>query len=118
MNDLLRPALYDSFHDIVPLTEPDAAAMLSLVDIVGPVCESADRFAADRLMPPLEAGDLVAIKSAGAYAAVMASSYNSRPIAAEVMTRDGGFAVIKPRQDVTALFADETMPSWLDGGHD
>ncbi len=116
MNDLLRPALYDAFHEIVPLVEASADAPLSEVDIVGPVCESADRFAAERLMPPLQAGDLVAIQSAGAYAAVMASTYNSRPIAAEVMVRDSSFAVIKPRQNITQLFADEIMPPWLSGG--
>ncbi len=116
MNDLLRPALYEAFHEIAPLVEPPAQAKLSPVDIVGPVCESADRFAAERMMPPLEAGDLVAIKSAGAYAAVMASSYNSRPIAAEVLVRDGDFAVIKPRQEIAQLFADEILPPWLTGG--
>jgi diaminopimelate decarboxylase len=116
MNDLLRPALYEAFHDIAPLVEPPANAEEAPVDIVGPVCESADRFAAERMMPPLAAGDLVAIKSAGAYAAVMASTYNSRPIAAEVLARAGDFAVIKPRQEVSALFADEIMPPWLSGG--
>lgn len=116
MNDLLRPALYEAYHEIAPLVEPPANAERSPVDIVGPVCESADRFAAERMMPPLAAGDLVAIKSAGAYAAVMASTYNSRPIAAEVLARDGDFAVIKPRQDISQLFADEIMPSWLAGG--
>ena len=116
MNDLLRPALYEAFHEIAPLVEPPAQAKLSPVDIFGPVSESADRFAAERMMPPLEAGDLVAIKSAGAYAAVMASSYNSRPIAAEVLVRDGDFAVIKPRQEIAQLFADEILPPWLTGG--
>lgn len=114
MNDLIRPALYDAYHDIIPVREPAKGAELSAVDVVGPVCESADLFAAQRPLPPLEAGDLVAFRSAGAYSAVMASTYNSRPTPPEILARDGSFAVVKPRVSVEDLFADETLPSWLD----
>src|SRR5690606_7375026 len=85
MNDLLRPALYDAYHPILPVAEPPATAVRTAVDVVGPICESTDVFARARDLPPLRAGDLVAFTGAGAYGAVMASDYNSRPRAAEVM---------------------------------
>ncbi len=113
MNDLIRPALYDAWHEIRPVIEPAPGFVPHLVDVVGPVCESTDTFARDRAMPPLAADDLVAFLSAGAYGAVMASSYNSRPLPPEVLVRDDQFAVIKPRPAVTDLFADEALPPWL-----
>ena len=97
MNDLIRPALYQSYHEIVPVREPEAAAMTP-IDVVGPVCESGDFFAQDREMSPLKEGDLVAIMSAGAYGFVMASTYNSRPLPAEVLVSGEKFAVIRERQ--------------------
>ncbi len=112
MNDLMRPALYDAYHPIVPVALPDPAALPRAVDVVGPICESADVFARERELPPLRAHDLVAFGDAGAYGAVMASDYNSRPLAAEVLVEDDRFAVVKPRLEARARFAHETLPSW------
>jgi diaminopimelate decarboxylase len=113
MNDLLRPALYDADHAIVPAAEPRHESAYQPVDVVGPICESADVFARARELPPLSAGDLVALTGAGAYGAVMASDYNSRPIAAEVLVEGGRFAVVRPRIEPSARLADERMPEWL-----
>jgi diaminopimelate decarboxylase len=113
MNDLLRPALYDAYHPLLPVAEPRAGAARAPVDVVGPICESTDVFARGRDLPPLRAGDLVAFTGAGAYGAVMASDYNSRPRAAEVMVEGAQFAVVKPRIEPAARFADEAMPPWL-----
>ena len=85
MNDLIRPAMYDAWHDIVPLVEPAPATPRATYDVVGPVCETGDTFARARALPPLAAGDLVAFRSAGAYGAVMASEYNTRPLVPEVL---------------------------------
>jgi len=97
MNDLIRPALYQSYHEIVPVAEPEGTG-LEKIDIVGPVCESGDFFALDREMPPLRQGDLLAIMSTGAYGFVMASNYNSRPLPAEVLVRGSRFSLIRKRQ--------------------
>jgi diaminopimelate decarboxylase len=113
MNDLLRPALYDAYHPILPVIEPQPAAPLQPVDVVGPICESADVFARARELPPLRAQELVAFAGAGAYGAVMASDYNSRPLAAEVLVEDGNYAVVRPRQEPRARFAHELLPPWL-----
>jgi diaminopimelate decarboxylase len=113
MNNLLRPALYDAYHPIVPVAEPPAAAPFAAVDVVGPICESTDVFARGRDLPSIRAGDLVAFTGAGAYGAVMASDYNSRPRAAEVMVEGSEFAVVKPRIEPAAGFADERLPTWL-----
>jgi diaminopimelate decarboxylase len=113
MNDLLRPALYDAYHPILPVVEPEAGAPRRAVDVVGPICESADVFARGRELPPLHAQDLVAFTGAGAYGAVMASDYNSRPLAAEILVEDQRFAVVRPRQEADARFAHETLPPWL-----
>jgi diaminopimelate decarboxylase len=112
MNDLLRPALYDAYHPILPVAEPDPAAPQRAVDVVGPICESADVFARERELPPLQEHDLVAFGDAGAYGAVMASDYNSRPVAADVLVEDDLFAVVRPRLEPRARFAHETLPSW------
>lgn len=112
MNDLVRPAMYDAWHDFAAVAEPAAGAPLEPVDLVGPICESGDTFARGRPMPPLADGDLVAILSAGAYGAVMASSYNTRPPPAEVLVRGDQFSVIKPRRTAADLFADERPPAW------
>jgi diaminopimelate decarboxylase len=113
MNDLIRPALYEAYHMIEPVIEAPISAARAPVDIVGPVCETGDTFARDRLLPPLSSGDLLAIRSAGAYGAVMASTYNARPLPPEVLVRDRDFAVIKPRLALADLFADERLPNWL-----
>lgn len=113
MNDLIRPTLYDAWHDIVPVGEPGDAVSPQSVDIVGPICESGDTFARDRPLPPAESGDLLAICSAGAYGATMASTYNSRVPAPEVMVRGSDYAVIKPRIDYRALIGQDVVPGWL-----
>jgi diaminopimelate decarboxylase len=106
MNDLIRPALYQSYHEIVPLREPVTAESES-VDVVGPVCESGDFFAQDRDLPPLKEGDLVALMSAGAYGFVMASNYNSRPLPAEVLVNANRSSLIRRRQTLEDLVRDE-----------
>jgi diaminopimelate decarboxylase len=113
MNTLLRPALYDAFHAILPVVEPQSGSPYLEVDVVGPICESTDVFARARPLAPLAADDLVAFGAAGAYGAVMASDYNSRPRAAEVLVDGGRWAVIKPRIETAAQFADEALPTWL-----
>jgi diaminopimelate decarboxylase len=113
MNDLIRPAMYDAHHDIVPVVEPRSEAPRQRYDIVGPVCESSDRFASDRDLPSLTAGDLVAIMTAGAYGAVMASAYNARPPAPEVLVKGDRWSVVRPRLDDDALIAADRIPDWL-----
>lgn len=114
MNDLIRPALYQSYHEIVPVRRASVSdAGTEKIDIVGPVCESGDFFALDREMPELHEGDLLAIMSAGAYGFVMASDYNSRPMPAEALVRGGKFALIRKRQTWEDLVRDEVEPSWL-----
>ncbi|HEV7775311.1 MAG TPA: diaminopimelate decarboxylase [Luteibacter sp.] len=105
MNDLQRPSLYDAWHDIVPLH--DEARAVQAYDVVGPVCESSDIFARARDLPACEAGDLVAILATGAYGASMANTYNSRPLAAEVMVDDGRYAVVRRRQSFDEMIAGE-----------
>jgi diaminopimelate decarboxylase len=106
MNDLIRPALYQSYHEIVPVREaPDATR--EPVDVVGPVCESADFFAQDRPLPEMKEGDLLALMSAGAYGFVMASNYNSRPLPAEALVQGEGFSLIRRRQTLEDLVRDE-----------
>ncbi len=113
MNDLIRPAMYGAHHDIVPLTEPEPGVALAPVDIVGPVCETGDTFARQRPMPPLAAGDLVAFRSAGAYGAVMASEYNTRPLIPEVLVKGDHFAVIRARPTFDEILARDTLPPWM-----
>jgi diaminopimelate decarboxylase len=113
MNDLIRPAMYDAHHDIIPVVEPEAGVEQQAYDIVGPVCESGDTFAKNRMMPPLAAGDLVAFRSAGAYGAVMASEYNTRPLVPEVLAKGDQFAVIRQRPDFDEIINRDTIPPWL-----
>ncbi|WP_295510826.1 diaminopimelate decarboxylase [uncultured Sulfitobacter sp.] len=113
MNDLIRPAMYEAHHDIVPVVEPAAGAEQQPYDIVGPVCESGDTFAKQRMMPKLAAGDLVAFRSAGAYGAVMSSEYNSRALIPEVLVKDDQFAVIRPRPTFDEMINRDTIPEWL-----
>jgi diaminopimelate decarboxylase len=112
MNDLIRPAMYDSWHDIVPVREAAPDAMISAADVVGPICESGDTLAKGRPMAPLAPNDLIAVRSAGAYGAVMASTYNSRPLVPEVLVRGDTFAVIRPRLDIADLIALDQPPPW------
>ncbi len=113
MNDLIRPAMYDAYHDIIPVVEPAAGSEQQPYDIVGPVCESGDTFAKQRMMPKLAAGDLVAFRSAGAYGAVMSSEYNSRALIPEVLVKDDQFAVIRPRPTFDEMINRDTIPEWL-----
>ena len=110
MNDLVRPAMYDAWHGIVPVSAVDAVGPLSAADIVGPICESGDTFARDRQMPPLAPSARVAILDAGAYGAVMSSAYNARPRAAEVMVDGETWTVIRERQTYEDLWAGERLP--------
>jgi len=111
MNDLMRPALYDAFHEVVPV-RPHGGDALSY-DIVGPVCETGDTFARDRMLAPLQAGDLVAFTGAGAYGAVMSSEYNSRPLVAEVLVDGDRWAVIRDRPTYEDMWAREPKADWL-----
>jgi len=106
MNDLIRPALYQSYHEIVAVREPVSSERES-VDVVGPVCESGDFFAQDRELPPVSEGDLLALMSAGAYGFAMASNYNSRPLPAEVLVHGDQFSLIRRRQTIEDLVCDE-----------
>ncbi len=113
MNDLIRPTLYDAFHALRPVDEPTADAPRLVADVVGPVCESGDYFAKGREMPEPKPGDLIAVMSAGAYGAVQAGTYNTRPLVPEVLVRGSEAAVVRPRQEVEALIALDRMPGWL-----
>jgi diaminopimelate decarboxylase len=113
MNDLIRPTLYDAYHEIVPVRQPAGDAQAERFDVVGPVCETGDRFAEQRPMPPVAAGDLVALLTAGAYGAVMASSYNTRPVAPEVMVKGESFQVVRPRLSYATMIAQDVVPDWL-----
>jgi diaminopimelate decarboxylase len=110
MNDLLRPAFYDAYHEIVPVRQ--ASGKRRLCDVVGPVCESGDYFAKDRPLPPVAEGDCLALLSAGAYGSVMGSNYNSRPFPAEVMVRGTRASVVRERQPVEAIWAGERLAAW------
>jgi diaminopimelate decarboxylase len=112
MNDLIRPAFYDSYHEIVPLKRRNGTLIPS--DVVGPICESGDYFAKDRPLPAVGEGDYLALLSAGAYGSVMASNYNSRPIAAEVLVNGNKAALVRARQAVEQIWAGERMPAWLE----
>lgn len=113
MNDLIRPSMYDSYHDIEPVIQPPAGVELRPIDIVGPICESGDTFAKQRNMPPLQSGDLVAFRSAGAYGAVMSSEYNMRPLVPEVLVQGDQFAVIRPRPSLEEMIDRDRIPTWL-----
>ena len=113
MNDLIRPAMYEAHHDIVPVIESVPGAEPAKYDIVGPVCESGDTFAKARVMTEVKADDLIAFRSAGAYGAVMASEYNSRPLIPEVLVNGDQFAVIRARPTYEEMIARDTLPHWL-----
>ena len=113
MNDLVRPSMYGAHHDIVPLIEAEAGAEMQDYDVVGPVCETGDTFAKARALPALAAGDLLAFRSAGAYGAVMASEYNTRPLVPEVLVQGDHFAVIRARPTFDEILNRDTIPAWL-----
>ncbi len=115
MNDLVRPTLYDAWHDAVPVRQPGADAPRSPTDIVGPVCETGDVLAVQRDMPPAAPGDLIALTSAGAYGAVMSSTYNSRLLVPEIMVNGGVYAVIRQRPNYDTLIGLDSVPDWISG---
>jgi diaminopimelate decarboxylase len=116
MNDLIRPALYDAYHAILPVKEPASDAPVKRFDVVGPICESGDRFAEQRPLPPLQDGDLVAICQAGAYSAVMASGYNTRLAAPEILVHGDAFDIVRARPDYQSILARDHIPGWLGAG--
>jgi len=113
MNDLIRPAMYGAWHDVVPVVEPEPGLDQRPYDIVGPVCESGDTFAKQRQMPATRPGDLVAFRSAGAYGAVMASEYNTRPLIPEVLVKGDQMAVIRGRPTFDEIINRDTVPPWV-----
>ncbi len=113
MNDLIRPAMYDGYHEIEPVIAAADGDEASPADIVGPICESGDSFAKDRPLTTIAAGDLLAIRTAGAYGAIMASSYNMRPLIPEVLVSGDRFAVIRRRPDFEEMTGLQALPDWL-----
>jgi diaminopimelate decarboxylase len=112
MNDLIRPTLYEAHHDIRPVREPDPLARRIVADVVGPVCESGDFLALDRDMAEPRPGDILAVMSAGAYGAVQAGTYNTRPLVPEVLVREGEWALVRPRLEAEALIGLDRLPPW------
>ena len=115
MNDLIRPTLYDAYHEIVPVAEP-AGGEPMMADVVGPVCESGDYLAKGRRLPRVEPGDLLATMTAGAYGAVQAGSYNTRPLVPEVLVKGGKWALVRPRQSYEELIGMDRLASWQEKG--
>ena len=113
MNDLIRPTLYEAYHPVLPVAEPAAGATSTIVDVVGPICETGDFLARDRAMPPIAPGDLLAVTHAGAYGAVMSSTYNTRPMVPEVLVNGAQWAVVRPRPSYEALIGLDQIPDWL-----
>ena len=113
MNDLIRPTLYDAHHDIKPVKQAALGAERRVVDVVGPVCETGDYLAQARSLPHAKAGDLLAVMTAGAYGAVQAGTYNSRPLVPEVLVKGDDYAVVRPRQSYDELIGLDRIPSWL-----
>ncbi len=113
MNDLIRPTLYDAFHDIRPVTQASIEAPRTIVDVVGPVCETGDFLGLDRDLPRLKAGDLIAVGTAGAYGAVQAGTYNSRLLVPEVLVDGDRFHVVRPRLSYDDLIGLDSIPDWL-----
>jgi diaminopimelate decarboxylase len=110
MNDLIRPAMYDAWHDIRPVVPREGPS--EVFDVVGPICETGDTFTRDRALPSVQPGDLVAFMTAGAYGAVMASEYNSRLLVPEVLVKGDRFAVVRPRPSYDEMLAREAAPPW------
>jgi diaminopimelate decarboxylase len=114
MNDLIRPTLYEAQHEIWPVEESKLSMPPLVQDIVGPVCETGDYLALDRKLPPFSAGDLLSVMTAGAYGAVMSSTYNTRPLVPEVLVKGDSYAVVRPRLSAEALIAQDRVPTWLE----
>lgn len=114
MNDLMRPALYDAHHAVVTVRQPDPGVEPIHADIVGPVCETGDTFARRRPLPPVESGDLLVLRTAGAYGATMASTYNSRLLVPEVMVNNDSFSVVRARPTYEEMLAMERLPEWME----
>ena len=112
MNDLVRPTLYDAWHDIIPVREPVDRAEI-VADVVGPVCETGDYLALDRRMPEAQPGELLAVLTSGAYGAVQAGTYNTRPLIPELLVDGDRFAVIRPRPSIAELIAMDRVPDWI-----
>ncbi len=115
MNDLIRPAMYEAYHEIWPVTEPKPDTARKLYDVVGPICESGDTFTTARLMPETRPGDLIAFMTAGAYGAVMSSTYNTRLLVPEVLVAGANYAIVRPRQSYDDLIGLDRLPGWLGG---
>lgn len=113
MNDLIRPTLYEAYHQILPVRQPADDAPVKRVDVVGPICETGDQFAEQRPLPPLAPEDLIAFGEAGAYGAVMSSTYNTRPLVPEVLVKGDKFEVVRARQTYDAIIGQDNLPSWL-----
>lgn len=113
MNDLIRPTLYEAYHEILPVAAPAPGVATMVADVVGPVCETGDYLALDRKLPELKAGDLIAIMTAGAYGAVQACTYNTRALVPEVLVKDDQVAVVRPRIEVEQLIAMDKPAPWL-----
>jgi len=112
MNDLIRPAFYGSYHEIVPVTRNGSKPLIAS-DVVGPICESGDYFAKDRPLPKVGEGDYLALLSAGAYGFVMASNYNTRSLAAEVLVNGKRAAIVRERQPIEQIWSEEKIAPWL-----
>ncbi len=113
MNDLIRPTLYDAHHDIRPVQEAASSAQSIVADVVGGVCETGDYLALDRRMPAAKAGDRLAVMTAGAYGAVQSSTYNTRPLAPEILVNGAEWAVVRPRQTYDELIGMDRIAPWL-----
>ena len=113
MNDLMRPALYDAYHAIEPVVEPSKATALVTADVVGPICETGDTFAKQRSLPKVQAGDLLVFRTAGAYGASMASTYNSRPLVPEVLVSGDQMGVVRSRPTMQQMLELEAVPEWV-----
>ena len=113
MNDLIRPTLYEAYHEILPVAQPAPGAKMMVADVVGPVCETGDYLALDRHLPELQPGDLIAVMTAGAYGAVQAGTYNTRALVPEVLVNGEQYAVVRPRVEVEDLIAMDTPAPWL-----
>jgi len=112
MNDLIRPALYDAYHEIEPIMLPKPGSAQKLYDVVGPVCESGDTFTKQREFPQLSSGDVIVMHSAGAYGAVQAGQYNTRPLVPEVLVSGDKYAVVRDRPSVEEILKTESIPDW------
>jgi len=113
MNDLMRPTLYEAYHEILPVMEPAPGTPVIVTDVAGPVCETGDYLALARALPELQAGDLITVMTAGAYGAVLASEYNSRLLVPEVLVTGNRHCVTRPRPSYSDILAKERLPDWL-----